>query len=354
MDSLKEITDFFEESDAESIQDIVNEYFSDDNRSILPSIGSDTEDDSTNSESELDVTDLDETILLFDHKDTFVGDNSFSENTAKEWTTISQFFNAGCGCANECTTVFDKIDIFTLRSESSALNYWENYSNPQDLAVMAQIATFVATGRQTAKSNEIQKCRELTRAHFQLKGFRVCARMYLFAMALSNKKFKRLKGLYLDSGIISPLHGLHKKTPQNTSSAEQIRNVVNFLRRYAELHAIYLPGHYPNQKNFSVKLLPSCDNKAVLYRKYVESCDGVGLFPVGNSTFKNTWQTLCGDITTMKPKNDLCETCQQNYTSHSKITSLFQTDEAKLELITKMRTHLEIVAKEREFYNDSI
>lgn len=300
----------------------------------------------------MDGTEVDETIRIFDLDDTF-GDNIIV-NEDEEWSTVSKFLVSGCGCTSQCCKFFDTSEIVSMRCESDGLNYWENHSNPQDLAIMAQIATFVATGKDTMKSHSIQKPRELTRTHFQLKGLKICARMYFFAMAISNKKFRRLKSLYLDNGLSPPLHGHHKRIPKNTASTEHIRNIVNFLKRYAELHAIYLPGRYPNQKNYSVKLLASCDNITVVYRKYVQSCESTGQAAVGRTTFRNTWQTFCGDIITMKPKNDLGGICPQNYTSHSKINSLFETDEAKLELIAKMKAHLEYVAKERKFYNESI
>lgn len=90
----------------------------------------------------MDGTDLDETIRIFDLDDTFGDENILIGNEDEELTTISKFFESGCGCTNQCTKFFNQSEIIALRSGSNALNFWENYSNPQDLAIMAQIATF--------------------------------------------------------------------------------------------------------------------------------------------------------------------------------------------------------------------
>lgn len=210
--------------------------------------------------------------------------------------------------------------------ESKSLDYYENNVNQLDVAILAQIATFTAMGAQTNKSKKKeQKEREVTRSHFQLKGKRVCANMYFFAMAISRNKYRRLKNVHLDDGMIPRLHGNVKNVPKHAMNPEQTREIVSFLKRYAELNAIYLTGRYPNQKNFNVKLLPSSDNKAVMYRKYLDACNAAQKPAAGLSTFKSTWIAFCSDITTMKPKNDLCETCQRNYTSHAKINSQLQT-----------------------------
>ncbi len=138
------------------------------------------------------------------------------------------------------------------------------------MAILGQMATFIVTGFETMKTKKIQKKRELTCAYFQLKGRQVCSKMYLFSMNIFRKKFLRLKDIYLNNGMVPSVHGGHKNLPKNTTNIEKIQDTVSFLKRYAELNAIYLPGRYPNQKNFSVKLLPSCDNYSALTMYYNE------------------------------------------------------------------------------------
>ncbi len=285
----------------------------------------------------------------------FESDNDITSTsrTYKD-AAVKEFFKKGCGCTFRCTDHFDQTDILNLCADSNALSFWENHINHQDIVILGQMATFVAMGAETIKSKRIQNDRQLTRAHFYLQGRQVCSKMYLFAMDISRRKFRRLKNIYLDNGMAPNVHESHKLTPKNAASLDQIKDIVSFLKRYAELNAIFLPGRYPNQKNFSVKLLPSCDNRSVIYRKYEENCLAANKNPMGISTFNKTWTTFCGDILTMKPKNDLCEICQRNYTTHAKIASTFQTDAAKLELINAMKDHLDNVAEERKIFDDTI
>lgn len=66
---------------------------------------------------------------------------------------------------------------------------------------------------------------------------------------------------------------------------------------------------------------------------------------VARSTFFQIWNTFCLDIVIMKPKSDLCELCQKNYTSHARLRGA--TDEEKA---AKCQEHLHIVDDERAAY----
>jgi hypothetical protein len=46
----------------------------------------------------------------------------------------------------------------------------------------------------------------------------------------------------------------------------------------------------------------------------------------------------------IRPRSDLCTTCQQHYTSGAKMA--MASDEEKMETIRKMTAHLDLVAKE--------
>lgn len=51
-------------------------------------------------------------------------------------------------------------------------------------------------------------------------------------------------------------------------SFEDVTQVVHFITNYAEANALTLPGRVPGFKRSDIKLLPSSDTKASLWRTY--------------------------------------------------------------------------------------
>lgn len=94
-----------------------------------------------------------------------------------------------------------------------------------------------------------------------------------------------------------------------------------------------------------------------MYEKYKLSFleadeDGPVLFRV----FCNIWRhtRTCKEIRViiLRPRSDLCRTCQHYYTSGSKLT--LACDLEKLQNLQKMQSHLELVSDERNFYMTKI
>lgn len=70
--------------------------------------------------------------------------------------------------------------------------------------------------------------------------------------------------------------------------------------------------------------------------------------PVSFRIFSNIWRELCSQIVLMKPRSDLCSFCQKHYTSGG--TMALASEEEKISNIEKMKSHLDLVKKERDFY----
>ena len=146
-----------------------------------------------------------------------------------------------------------------------------------------------------------------------------------------------MKASYIACGLTPRQHGNARRLPHNTLSFEAVKNVVMFLRNYAEDHAILLPGRIPGYKRDDVQLLPSSTTKKVLWCdhmpinahhthnynvtltipqavwvEYKLSCDDIHMAPAAYSTFTKLWRKLTPQIQAMKPMSDLCWKCQQN------------------------------------------
>lgn len=100
--------------------------------------------------------------------------------------------------------------------------------------------------------------------------------------ALGKERFLAIKAHYLATGLTTRVHKNTKRLPKNTLSIVDVRNFVRFLRSYAELNGMLLPGRVPGYKRDDLQLLPSSTTKKVItYLKTVTSvhfsCTIVGL-----------------------------------------------------------------------------
>lgn len=114
-----------------------------------------------------------------------------------------------------------------------------------------------------------------------------------------------------------------------------------------------MPGRSSTVFNANLKLLPSSDSKAKIFETYKASfTDGMPQKPVSSRVFTNIWKQICPEIVVMKPRSDLCAFCQKHFTSGAAMALV--PEETKMETIENMRSHLQLVAKERKFYQETI
>jgi hypothetical protein len=59
-------------------------------------------------------------------------------------------------------------------------------------------------------------------------------------------------------------------------SYDDIERIVAFLSNFAEQHTLVLPGRVPGFKRDDVKLLPSSETKASIWRKYCTAMESDG------------------------------------------------------------------------------
>lgn len=257
----------------------------------------------------------------------------------------------GC-CAKRCTNNFTLDELLQYNFDSRNLDYYSEGTNILDLVILGEIRGMSRSSDSVKRGNSIvTKERERNRMMYMLRGIPVCEKLYLLSHSIKIKRFKRLMKHYKGHGISPPIHGNFKRTPKSTIKHETVDKIVSFIRNYAEESALFMPGRLASQYNI-VKLLPSSDNKSILYRKYKDICIANDEIWVSGPAFRKIWNTFCADIVIMKPKTDLCELCQRNYTSHGQLRGV--SDEEKSAFFEKCQEHLRRVATERAAYKSVI
>ncbi|XP_072307411.1 uncharacterized protein [Eucyclogobius newberryi] len=213
----------------------------------------------------------------------------------------------------------------------------------------------VVTSELTTSTKKPQKKRKFARTSFFIGGTEVCRSTFLFLMAIGKDTLTDIIKHYDENGA-TPRLRKKRAQPQPRSrrfiSHEVIHTVVEFIKNYAEVHSIMLPGRHPGHKDWHVKLLPTHVTKASVWRLYVKSAKERGEPAVCKSSFRSLWKQLLPHIRSCRPRTDLCWQCQSN--NEQLIRSANVPDERKSEVVQKQVHHLALVQSERTFYNTLI
>ena len=93
---------------------------------------------------------------------------------------------------------------------------------------------------------------------------------------MSINKINALSKHYQENGCIPRRHKNQGAVFQNHLSYEDRLKAQTFIRNYAEIHAIMLPGRIPGYARDDIKLLPSQETKANIWRKYKAAMEESG------------------------------------------------------------------------------
>lgn len=275
-------------------------------------------------------------------------------NPNEDLDVILKFLENGCGCKDACSGKFSSDEYAQMRQDCAELDHYNNdHVNSLDQLILGQLRCLTIDTPFTVRSKKPKTERKQSRTKYLIKGIQVCKETYMFSNNIKIKRMKRLTKMYNESGLISKVHGNAGKVPKNVTSFCDTENIVRFLYNYAEQHAVILPGRSSTIYKTNLKLLPSSDTKVKIYETYKASfTPDMPSKPVSCRLFRNIWRQLCPEVVVMKPRSDLCATCQKHFTSGAAMALL--PEETKLQTIEKMRSHLDLVSKERKFYKDTI
>ena len=308
--------------------------------------GTDTDLDESEKQSDVDESEVDSDAAEESSDPTIeptavpISDPEFE----KEKQHVCKFMTQTCGCKlgpklTPCSNVFSRENIIDQRERCFELEKFE-----LDMVVLGQLQAFqrnVSTDESTQRNTYME---------FLFHGRRVCRETFMFLHTLSQKKYRTLLVHYSNAGLVSREHGNLHSTPHNRVPFEAIQAIVTFITRFAEIHAMPLPGRMPNHKSKAL-LLPSDISKSEVYRQYKQACtDELSHKPVSWAKFHNIWSTILPHVDTMKPSSDLCFECQQHATQV--LHSANETEQEKVRKLEMYQQHIKAARMQREHYNN--
>ncbi|XP_070173725.1 uncharacterized protein [Littorina saxatilis] len=196
--------------------------------------------------------------------------------------------------------------------------------------------------------------RKQQRTTYLIDSKAVCRQTFKFMYGISQNKLTALLKHYRVNGVTPRLKKNWGGRQYNTNAftADDVERVVQFLRSFAEDHALVLPGRVPGFKRSDVKILPSSQTKASIWRHYRQVAVARGYRAAGKSSFYKLWQQYTPFIVVGRPMTDLCWQCKQNNERIRRTANL--PEEEKMEVLSDQLEHLRIVENERRHYNDMV
>ena len=101
---------------------------------------------------------------------------------------------------------------------------------------------------------------------------------FVLRNSISQNKLTALIKHYKENGLVQRRKQAGgRKSNKRSLSFEDIKAVVTFITNFAEQHALVLPGRVPGFKRSDIRLLPSSETKASVWRLYKSAMDAAGL-----------------------------------------------------------------------------
>ena len=186
-----------------------------------------------------------------------------------------------------------------------------------DLVVLGQIAAglFGAELQGNTRGVHAKYDRERTYSAFRFHGQPICLKMFRFLHTIGTKRYSNLLKHYRSHGVSSRVHGNEKSQLWNAAVYADKERAITFIKSYADVHAMPLPGKLPKHQDYKVMLLPS--NVARLHEyctasQELTNPEGGQIQIFGYCEFCRLWAKVIPYIAVMLPASDLCLTCQEN------------------------------------------
>ena len=141
------------------------------------------------------------------------------------------------------------------------MNCLELLSNELDLVILSQIASC------TKSSNGSNR----TYSQFLHKGNRICTNTILFLHGISHYRYE-IFAITTPVTVSHPVDMEMLVEALSMLSLAQTQSIVSFLRNFASVHALPLPGRVPGNFDERYVLLSPDMSKQFVYRKYEEAC----------------------------------------------------------------------------------
>ena len=186
-----------------------------------------------------------------------------------EEALVSKMLEESCGCSKfnsgPCSKLFDRQNLEEIRSHMLELTNTE-----LDLIVLGQIGASLFTGDLRGHTRGPQAKIERSRnySNFRYNGYPICLKVFLFLHTIGFKRYSNLLKHYRINGASPRTHGNEKRKPWHAAAYEDKQRAVTFIRNYADVHAMPLPGRLRKHQDYRVMLLPSDMTKRCVYNDY--------------------------------------------------------------------------------------
>ncbi|MEQ2173307.1 hypothetical protein GOODEAATRI_030818 [Goodea atripinnis] len=131
----------------------------------------------------------------------------------------------------------------------------------------------------TTSTKKTPRKRKHTRTTYSIGVIEVCRITFQFLMGICKAKLTDIIR-YFDGNGARPCLRKKSQQPQDPHfiSIEQLHRVLEFIKNYAEDHAIMLPGGHPGHRDWHVKLLPTHVSKVSVWRLCMKSAKELGMY----------------------------------------------------------------------------
>jgi hypothetical protein len=233
-------------------------------------------------------------------------DGSGSEDEAidNDQHTVRQFLSRGCVCSKKCSAKFSFDDIYRNR-----LNVKELESNARDMLIMGIISKDSTVQSDTTIRGTARKRAPPKDLRFQ--GTKVCLETFLVCYGISKNYLYAVANHVKTRGVVSRCHGNTGKRPHNAFSFSEIKEVVEFIKNYADETGLPQPAAPRGRDNIPPIFLPCDATKKGIHAEYVEICTETGTKAVSLTVFKSTWSNCLPHIKIASPREDVCASCEK-------------------------------------------
>ena len=168
---------------------------------------------------------------------------------------------------------------------------------------------------------------------------RVCLTTFLFLHHLKRDMFRHIRRSYNENGLVPRVHGNTRRLPVNALTFDDVSHVVSFLRNYAEVHAVLLPGRIPGFKRSDLQLLPCSTTKHMVWKEYRSVCEQCPRRAAAYTTFCRIWRRLLPMILPTRPRTDLCAVCHAKAGLLTRSSNLSEGEKSQVTVITQTHAH---------------
>ena len=124
----------------------------------------------------------------------------------------------------------------------------------------------------------------------------MCKQTFCFSHSVGAKRLPVLKNHLNVEGVTERLHGNTKRVPVNATTYEETGKLKLFIKNYANVIAVNIPGRVAGYNSGKLMLLPTSHNKLFVYEKYQTACEDANHQPVSLWVFRkllNSFLPIC-------------------------------------------------------------